>query len=209
MSLIDTLQWRYACKKFDPQKTVAGSDLDFIKEAIRLSASSFGLQLYKVIIIEDRALREKLKPHSWGQDKVVDASQLFVFTHYTKISDEILQEYALRRSRIQGKSLDEGMPYIHYIREKLGSYDPEHFSQWASKQCYLALGNLLAACGEKQIDSCPIEGFEKEAYDRILGLEALNLSTSVLAAVGYRASDDANQFVPKVRRDLDDLFVIN
>ena len=207
MSLIDTLNWRYACKKFDSGKLVGQKDIEFIQESIRLSASSFGLQLYKVLVIEDRGLREQLKPVSWGQDKVVDASHLFVFCQYSELTNEMLNEYAERRSRIQEKPIGEVLPYINYIRNKTASYDAQTFDAWAAKQCYIALGNLLVACGELHVDACPIEGFEPAAYDRILGLKGKKLKSTVVAAVGYRASDDVNQFLGKVRRTSEDIFI--
>lgn len=206
MSLIDTLNWRYACKKFDPDKKVSAENINFIKESIRLSASSFGLQLYKVLIIEDPELRSTLRPVSWNQSQITDSSHLFVFCHYTTITKDMVEEYAQLRSRVQGKSMEETMKYIDYMYAKVSNYSTQYFDAWASKQTYIALANLLTACGERQIDSCPIEGFEKSAYNDILGLSAQNLASSVVAAVGYRAEDEANQYNAKVRRASDQIF---
>jgi nitroreductase len=206
MSLLDTLNWRYACKKFDPEKTVSGEDIDFLKESIRLSASSFGLQLYKVLIIEDLEMRSILQPATWNQAKVTECSHLFVFCHYTVLTQQMVREYAELRAKSQGKTMEETMKYIDYMYGKVSTYHSGYFDSWASKQTYIALSNLLTACGERRIDACPIEGFERSSYNEILGLPARNLSASVVAAVGYRAADEPNQFNAKVRRPEDQLF---
>jgi nitroreductase len=206
MSLLDTLKWRYACKKFNPSKKVSDQDIDFIKEAIQLSASSFGLQLYKVLVIEDHELKSILRPASWNQSQITDCSHLFVFCHYSQMTKNMVDEYAELRSRIQNKSKEETMKYINYMYGKVSTYSSAYFDAWASRQTYIALANLLTACGELKIDSCPIEGFEKDSYNQILGLTALNLSASVVAAVGYRADDEPNQFNKKVRRPMEQIF---
>jgi len=206
MSLIDSLNWRYACKKFDPVKKVSSEKIDFLKETIRLSPSSYGLQLYKVLIIEDAELKSILRPASWNQSQITDSSHLFVFCHYTGITKNNVEEYAQLRSEIQGKSMEETMKYIDYMYSRVGSYSSQYFDNWASKQTYIALSNLLTACAELKIDSCPIEGFEKNSYNEILGLPAQNLASSVVAAVGYRAEDEANQYNAKVRRSSKFLF---
>jgi nitroreductase/dihydropteridine reductase len=206
MSLVDSLNWRYACKKFDPKKKVSAENIDFLKETIRLSPSSYGLQLYKVLIIEDNELRSILRPASWNQSQITDCSHLFVFCHYTGITKKMVEEYAQLRSEVQGKSMDDTMKYIDYMYSRVGSFTSQFFDHWSSKQTYIALSNLLTACGERQIDACPIEGFEKSSYNEILGLPAQNLASSVVAAVGYRAEDEANQYNAKVRRPSKQIF---
>jgi nitroreductase len=206
MSLLDTLNWRYACKKFDPSRKVSEADIEFIKEAVRLSASSFGLQLYKVLVIEDQELKSILRPASWNQSQITDCSHLFVFCHYTVMTQKMVEEYADLRSQVQNKSREETMNYINYMYGKVSTYSTNFFDAWASRQTYIALSNLLTACGELRIDSCPIEGFEKASYNEILGLPGQNLSASVVAAVGYRADDELNQHNKKVRRPANQIF---
>lgn len=208
MSLIDTLNWRYACKKFDPDQKVSEQDLDFIKEAIRLSASSFGMQAFKVLIIENQELKDRLRPVSWNQSQISDCSHLFVFCHHTSITKDMVDTYADLRSKIQEKTKEETMKYVNYMWGKVSQYSPEFVDFWASKQTYIALSNLLTACGERKIDSCPIEGFEKDKYNEILGLKDKNLAVSVVAAVGFRAVDELNQYTKKVRKPSNLLFEI-
>lgn len=207
MSLNDTLKWRYACKKFDPLKKVSNDHIDYIKEAIRLSASSYGMQPFKVLVIQNQELKDKLKPASWNQTQISDCSHLFVFCHFTSITKEHVDTYANLRADVQEKSMEETMKYVNYMWGSVQKFSPEFIDQWASKQTYIALSNLLTACGELKVDSCPIEGFEKEKYNNILGLKEMGLASSVVAAVGYRAEDEPNQHNTKVRKKPADIFV--
>lgn len=206
MSLIETLNWRYACKKFDPNKRAKQEDIDFLCESIRLTATSFGMQAFKVLLITDQELKDKLKPLSWNQSQIADCSHLFIFCHYTQITLEMVDKYAELRAQLQGKTMEETMKYIDYMWGKVSQYSPEYLDQWASKQTYIALGNILTACGELKIDSCPIEGFEKDKYNELLQLNEKGLASSVAVAVGYRAEDELNQHNKKVRKSFEELF---
>lgn len=206
MELINSLKWRYATKKFDNSKKVSRDDLNTIKEAIRLSASSYGLQAYKVLIIEDLDLREKLKSVSWGQSQITDASHLIVFCHHRTVSDDLIDGYMKLKADTQGKDVDNLKGYGDFIKEKLGERSATEVEQWTAKQTYIALGNLLSCCAELRIDSCPMEGFEPSKYDEILGLSAKGLAASVIATIGYRSSEDETQHATKVRKPSELLF---
>ncbi|MEM1134740.1 MAG: NAD(P)H-dependent oxidoreductase [Bacteroidota bacterium] len=206
MELIENLKWRYATKKFSPNKKVSKDDLEKIKEAVQLSASSYGLQLYKVIIIKDKALREKLKPASWGQSQITDASHLFVFCNYSVIKDEHIDEFLELKTKIQELKPEGLKGYGDFIKKKLTERTAEENSNWTAKQAYIALGNLLTACAEFKIDACPMEGFEHDMYDEILGLSKQGLQAAVLATIGYRAEEDTTQHAAKVRKSFSDLF---
>lgn len=206
MDLIKNLKWRYATKKFDPNKKINTEDLAKIKEVIQLSASSYGLQLYKVLIIENAELREKLKPASWGQSQITDASQVIVFCNYTDVKDEHIDAYIDLKANSLGIAADELKGYGDFIKGKMGEITTEQKSQWTARQTYIALGNLLAACAELNIDACPMEGFEVQQYDEILGLSAKGLSAALVATIGYRSSEDDTQHAPKVRKPANLLF---
>lgn len=206
MSLIDTLNWRYACKKFDTSKKINEGQLDFLKESIRLTATSFGMQPFKVLIINNQELKDELKPVSWNQSQISDCSHLFVFCNYTKVTREMVDEYAALRAKVQEKTMEETMKYIDYLWSNVKEYSDAYINEWAAKQTYIALGNLLTAAGELKIDACPIEGFEKDKYDDILGLKNKNLASSVTTAIGYRAADEFNQFNNKVRKASEQMF---
>ena len=208
MSLIGDLKWRYATKKYDASKIVSVENIAYIKEAIQLSASSYGLQAYKVLIIEDKAIREKLKPVSWGQTAITDASHLLVFCNYTEIKDETIDNFIQLKADISEKNSADFKGYADFMKLKLNEKSADEIKSWTSKQTYIALSNALNACAEFKIDSTPIEGFEPEAYNEILGLAEKGLNASVVLAIGYRSEEDVNQFAKKVRKPLDQLFEV-
>ncbi|MEL7005177.1 MAG: NAD(P)H-dependent oxidoreductase [Bacteroidota bacterium] len=206
MSLIENLNWRYATKKFDNTKKVNDQDLETIKKALQLSASSYGLQLYKILIIEDIELREKLKPGSWGQSQITDASHLIVFCNYADVANEHIDEYTQLKAETMNINHDNLKGYGDFIKEKMGELDQPTKQNWTARQTYIALGNLLVACADLRIDACPMEGFDPSQYEEILGLESRGLKAAVIATIGYRSDEDQTQHAPKVRKSFDDLF---
>ncbi|UZR97926.1 NAD(P)H-dependent oxidoreductase [Chondrinema litorale] len=206
MQLLENLKWRYATKKFDPNKKVPTKDIAKLKEVIRLSASSYGLQMYKVLIIEDQKLKEKLKPVSWNQNQITDASHLFVFCSYTSVSEAYIKEHMSLIADTQSKNIQDLQGYGDFVLTKLSEKSSAEQQTWLEKQTYLAMSNLLAACAELKIDACPMEGFEVDKYNEILGLTEKGLSVSLIAPIGYRAKDDYAQFSLKVRKPVEKLF---
>jgi nitroreductase len=206
MELIKNLNWRYATKKFDTSKKVSATDLEQLKEAIQLSVSSYGLQLYKVLIIENPEIREQLKPVSWNQSQITDASHLFVFCNYTDASPEAIDAFIKQTAATRNLDLERLSGYGDFIKTKLAEKSQEEKTSWLKSQTYLALGNLLNACAELKIDACPMEGFEAEAYNKILGLEKQGLSAAVIAPIGYRHPEDHTIRQLKVRKPMVVLF---
>jgi nitroreductase len=203
----ENAKWRYATKKFDSTKKVSQEDLNSLKEAIRLSASSFGLQLYKVFIVENTELRAKLQPASWGQTQIVDASHLIVFANQTTVTDADVDGYLKNVSETRNVPLEALAGYGDYMKGAVGGMPEDVKSIWTAKQTYLALGNLLNAAAELKIDVTPMEGFVPAQYNEILGLDKLNLNASLVAAVGYRHEEDATQHQAKVRKSNEELFI--
>lgn len=206
MELIKNLQWRYATKKFDTTKKVSTDDLQKLKEAIQLSVSSYGLQLYKVLIIENPEIREQLKPVSWNQSQITDASHLFVFCNYTDATSEAIDGFIKQTAEKRQLDVNRLNGYGDFIKEKLKEKTPEDITSWLKSQTYLALGNLLNACAELKIDASPMEGFEPDAYNKILGLDKQGLNAAVIAPIGYRHEDDHTIGLPKVRKSIELLF---
>ncbi len=206
MNLIENLKWRYATKKFDPHRKVSEADLEKIKEAISLSASSYGLQAYKVLIIEDLELRKKLQPASWGQSQITDASHLVVFCNYTKVDPEIIDGYLKLKATTQGLNFEDLKGYGDFMKSKIGALPDDAVKAWTAKQTYIGLGNLLAASAELKIDTCPMEGFNPDQYEEILGLSEKGLSAAVIATIGYRSEEDATKDSKKVRKPVTELF---
>jgi len=199
--------WRYATKKFDTTKKVSAEDLTTLKEAIRLSASSFGLQLYKVIIVENTELRAQLQPASWGQTQIVDASHLIVFANQTTVNESDVDSYINNVATTRNLPVDALTGYADYMKGAVSNMSEEVKPIWTSKQTYIALTNLLNAAAELKIDVTPMEGFVPAQYNEILGLDKLNLNASLVAAVGYRHEEDATQHYAKVRKSNEDLFI--
>lgn len=199
--------WRYATKKFDATKKISAEDLASLKEAIRLSASSYGLQPYQILIVENPEIREQLKPVSWGQTQITDASHLLVFASITDFGDTQIDAYIENVIKTRGIPAEAVQAYSDLMKTNLSSKSLEDRNIWAAKQAYIALGNLLNAAAELKIDVTPMEGFSPDDYDRILGLSALGLHATLVAPIGYRHEEDATQHYIKVRKSNQDLFI--
>ncbi|WP_420387208.1 NAD(P)H-dependent oxidoreductase [Roseivirga sp.] len=206
MTYIDHLNWRYATKIFDAERKVSTEDLNYLMEAIRLSVSSYGLQLYKVLVIKNEEVRNALKTASWNQSQITDASHLFVFCNYTRNYELHVDEYLKRIVEIQENDSEELRSYGDSIKTQINQKTAEERAAWSQRQTYLALGNLLSACAELRIDACPMEGFIPSEYNRILGLNEMGLNAAVIAPVGYRSPNDVTQFRKKVRKSKETLF---
>jgi len=208
MNLLDNLNWRYATKQFDPTKKVSKSDLELIKEAISLTATSYGLQSFKVLIVENQEIKEQLLPASWGQAQINQAPQLLVFCSYNEVTNGDIDAFLKLKSDVQGIELENLKGYGDFMKSTIGSFPPEATQSWTKKQTYIALGNAMAACAELKIDSCPMEGFDAEKYNEILGLNDHGLTAALVLPIGYRSEDDQTQHGKKVRKPLSEIFEV-
>jgi nitroreductase len=206
-TFIENQNWRYATKKFDNTRKVSKEDLEFLKESIRLSSSSYGLQPYKVFIIENPEIRAKLQPASWGQSQIVDASQVIVFANQVNVGNTEIDAYFDNMSKTRNIPLEALQGYMDFMKGGINAKSEEDRNVWTSKQTYLALANLLNAAAELKIDVTPMEGFVASEYNEILGLGKLNLNASVVATIGYRHAEDDTQHYTKVRKSKEDLFI--
>lgn len=203
---LDQLKWRYATKKFDSTKKLADEDLEKLLEAIRLSASSYGLQPYEVFVVKDEEIRKKLQPAAFEQPQIMDASYLLVFTAITKIDEAYLDAYIENIVETRGMKKEDLSEMKDMIMDAVISQSAENKTEWAKRQAYIALGNLLSAAAHYQIDVCPMEGFDPSQFDEILGLEEKNRTSAVIATVGFRHKDDGLQHADKVRKSKEKLF---
>ena len=204
-SFIRALSWRYATKKFDPQKAIKKADIETLLAATNLSASSYGLQPYQFLLIQDKELQKKLVDCSYGQAQVADASAVMVFAIRTNVDESYINQSARETEQIRG--LADGQ-LDGYAKQMIGSImglSEEDRDLWAAKQAYIALGTALAACAMLEIDSCPMEGFVPDKYDEILDLAKKNLRSVLVLPIGYRAADDDNSDFAKVRKPLDEM----
>lgn len=207
-SVLDALQWRYAVKKFDPAQKIPAETFDALMEATRLSASSYGMQQYKFIIVNDPQLRASLKEVSFNQPQITDASHMVVFAAQTDLSPEDTDRYMNLISETRGVPVDALAGFRNAINGTLTSRTPEQLFEWASDQTYIAIGTLLTAAALHRVDACPMEGFLKDKYDEILGLKPLGFSARAVVTLGYRHAEDGLANMPKVRKSFDDLFMV-
>lgn len=202
---IEALKWRYATKKFDAKKKVSDADLNELLEALRLSPSSYGLQPWKFIVITNPELRKNLREHAWNQPQITDASHLIVLATRTDVDEKYVKQYVNEIAKQRGVPVDSLQGYQDMMTGDVKNRSKEAIVEWSKHQTYIALGFLLETAALKQIDACPMEGFDKVKFDEILDLKKKNLTATVLCSVGYRAADDAYAQNAKVR--FKDIFI--
>lgn len=204
--LIEDLRWRYSTKKFDPTKTISDADFKVLMEVIALVPSSNGLQPYKFMVVENPEIRKKLREKSWNQSQVTDASHLVVMCAYIQLNEWHIDEFITLNQVVRAAEPEKLVGFSMHLKNSIISKPLEEMTANNENQVYIALGHLLHAAAQMRIDSSPMEGFQKEAYDEILGLKEKNLKSVVVCALGYRSEEDAYQHQKKVRKNTDDLF---
>jgi nitroreductase/dihydropteridine reductase len=202
MDIIESLQWRYATKKFDTRRLLSDEKLDILKKAFNLTATSFGLQTIKMVIVQNASVRKQLVAHSFGQAQVMNASHLLVLCVHDNISDQDVDTHFDNVILIRNTPETILAPYRADLKAMMGDMTREQRQEWSVKQVYIALGNLMTVCAVEQIDSCPMEGFDAKQYDTILNLKSKGLKSVLLLPVGYRREDDMFAELKKVRRPL-------
>ena len=200
MSIIEKLQWRYATKKFDTAKKLSDDKVSILKEAFNLTALSYGLQTLKMVVVEDKTLRETLVKTSYGQRQVADASHLLVLCIQTKIDNDDVDEHFETIKDIRNTPDTVLASFKGQLKSTIESMPTEKKVGWATKQAYIALGNLMTVCAVEGIDSCPMEGFIPAELDKALKLDEHGISSVLLLPVGYRAEDDMFADFKKVRK---------
>ena len=206
-NLINALNWRYATKKFDTSKTVSDADLSTLKQAVNLTATSFGLQPFRVLIVSDQETKDKLRAAAYDQGQVSDASHIFVFAAKLDVTPEYVDDFIKLTAETRDIPLESVQGYGEYIKGSIAGKDETFILNWNKRQAYIALGSLLAAAGELRVDSCPMEGFDPTKFDEILGLKEKGLTATVIAPVGYRHAEDHAAQYAKVRLPLADMFL--
>jgi len=190
MSLIDKLQWRYATKKMDPSKVVPQDKVDRILEAVRLTASSSGLQPYELLVITNKALREQIKPAANNQSQVTDCSHLVVFAAWDDYTADRINRVFDLTNEIRNVVLKDREVYRQKLLAGYPPRGPEINFDHAAKQAYIGLGTALIAAAEEEVDCTPMEGFNPIAVDQILNLKEKSLRSVLLLPLGYRKADE-------------------
>lgn len=207
MKSIESLEWRYAVKKFDNKKTISKNQIETLKRAFNLTATSYGLQPLKLIIINNKKIQKELLLHSWNQPQVVDASHLLIICIPKNYDKKEVENYFNLVQKIRNTEDKIINPFKEFLTTTIENKTQEELFSWNKNQAYLALGNLLTVCALEKIDSCPMEGFIPEKYDEILKLDEHNLTSTLVLPVGFRAEDDYMKDLKKVRKNVNEVVI--
>jgi nitroreductase len=204
-TLKDLMSWRYATKKMDPSKAVAEDKVEAILEAIRMTPTSSGTQPFEVFVVTQEAMRAEIRKVGWDQSQITDCSHLLVFAAWDNYSAERIDAVRAHMETLRGEN-----PMIAQYYENLkGMYlprDPQVNHDHAARQTYIALGFAMLAAAELEVDCCPMEGFDVDAVDEIMGLKALGLKSVTLLPLGYRQEEaDWLLPMPRVRKSRDEM----
>ena len=210
-SLNEALQWRYATKAFDPSRSIAPETWQALEQSLVLSPSSYGLQPWKFLLIRDPELRQQLRPHSWNQSQITDCAELVVFVGRRTIEQPEVDKLIDTTASTRGLEAEQLGFYADLLRRNVVDHEQVPASEvegWNGRQVYIALGTFMAAAALLGVDTCPIEGFDPAAYDRLLGLDDSPWRSWVVCAAGYRAADDKYAQLAKVRYPASELIEV-
>lgn len=207
MDIIQQLKWRYATKKFDITKKLSTDKLEILKQAFNLTATSFGLQTIKLVVLQDETLRASLIPYAYKQKQVLEASHLLVICIQNNISEHDVVSYynTIKSTRDTSETILK--PYREDLIKTIDKMTISERQQWSKNQAYIALGNLMTVCAVEGIDSCPMEGFMPAKFDELLKLSDKGLTSVLLLPVGYRATDDMFSAFKKVRKPIEEAVI--
>ncbi|WP_413575276.1 NAD(P)H-dependent oxidoreductase [Bdellovibrio sp. HCB290] len=195
----EALEWRYAVKKFDPTKKISEKDLNTLLESLKLAPSSYGIQPWKFLVVENPEVREELKPVSWNQSQVTDASHQIVLLYRDTIDEAFVQKYIERIAEVRGVDLPSLQGFKDMMINNIVKAPEEKIRVWSQRQAYIAMGFLLETAALLKIDATPMEGFSASDYDRILKLDGTGWKSIATVTLGYRHSEDSFQNLKKVR----------
>ncbi|TXK70887.1 NAD(P)H-dependent oxidoreductase [Mesonia sp. HuA40] len=207
MNVLSSLNWRYATKKFDTEKQVKRDKINLLKNAFNLTATSYGLQPVKMLIVKNKDLQEKMMPACFNQKQVNTASHILVLGIPETIDEQFVRNYFDLVKSIRQTPDAVLKPFQDFLVDDFKKSTTEKIERWATNQVYLALGNLLTVCAIESIDSCPMEGFNPEILSEVLSLKDYDLKPKLLLPIGYRADDDAFSQMAKVRKPLEETII--
>lgn len=208
MTVVEQLRWRYATKAFDESQLVSEKKLTVIKEAFNLTATSYGLQPIKLVILNDKDQQRNLIPATMNQEQIAQASHVLVFCIETKIDKDYVLDYFKRVRSLRHTPERILKPFQDFLIDDFENKSQDLIDKWSTNQAYLAMGNILTVCALEGVDSCPMEGFDPDIYDEVLGLNKRGLKSVLLLPIGYRAKDDMFADFKKVRKELADSVII-
>lgn len=207
MNIIEALEWRYATKKFNSEAIIPEKTIDLLKNAFNLTASSYGLQPVKLLMVSNKSTLSDLVPLSMNQKQVGQASHLCVFCVETNIDETYIRAF-FDRIKSTNHTPDEVLnPFRSSVISSFKQKSDDDIFKWGAKQAYLAMGNMLTVCATQEVDACPMEGFDPVEYDRFFKLKEQGLRSVLVMPVGYRASDDMFGAMKKVRKPLNESII--
>jgi len=207
MNIINSLKWRYAVKKFDSKKQLSEAQINTLKEAFNLTATSYGLQPLKLVVIKNKEIQKELVLHSWNQAQILEASHVLVICIQDNYTTDEVENYFNLVQKIRKTPEAIINPFKKFLTAEIGKKTQEELFLWNKNQAYLALGNLLTVCALEKIDACPMEGFVPKKYDEILNLTAQNLKSILVLPVGFRAEDCHMKDLAKVRKEIQETVI--
>lgn len=207
-TIIDDLNWRYATKKYNPAKIISDKDLEVVLESLRLVPSSYGMQPLSYLLINDKNLREQLKPLAYNQSQITDASHLIVLCSFRKITPTVIKNHLELMSEVRNEPFSNYEKFGENIQKTFANLSETATSEWTIRQAYIALGQIMHTCANLRIDATPMEGFDKTAFDKLLDLETQNLQSVLVCPIGYRADDDFLQQLKKVRKPINEVIKV-
>ncbi len=207
MDIIQALEWRYATKKFDSEAIIPEVTIEQLKQAFNLTATSYGLQPVKMLLIRNKTTLSELVPLSMNQSQVGQASHLCVFCVDMSIDEAYIRDYFERIKSIRQTPDAVLSSFRDSIISSFDKKSEEDLFNWGVKQAYLALGNMLTVCATQGVDACPMEGFDPQQYDRFFNLKDKGLRSALIMPIGYRAEDDMFRTMKKVRKPLNESII--
>ena len=207
MSIIKNLEWRYATKKFDATKLLSDLQINTLKKAFNLTATSYGLQPIKMVVVHNKKLQQELVKYSWNQQQIAQASHVLVLCIQKNMSNEDIESYFSLVKKIRNTPDKILNPFKEYLKNDMDTKSEVDLHSWMKNQAYIALGNLMTVAASENIDSCPMEGFIPEKYDALLNLDKHNLKSVLVLPVGFRAEDDFMKDLKKVRKHTSEVII--
>lgn len=207
MNTIESLKWRYAVKKFDSEKQLSESQINTLKEAFNLTATSYGLQPLKLVVIQNKEIQKKLVPLSMNQSQIQEASHVLVICIPDDYTTDEVENYFNLVKKIRNTPEAIVKPFKDFLTTDIEKKTQEELFLWNKNQAYIALGNLMTVCAIEKIDACPMEGFNPEKYDTFLNLKSQNLKSVLVLPVGFRADDCYMKDLAKIRKEEKDTII--
>ncbi len=204
MKILEPLKWRAAVRKFDTSKDVSDVELEALLDAGNLTATSMGLQPFKIVVVKNKTLQQELVPLSYNQQHVAEASHILVFAIETDINQDNVDRYIERAMELRNLPSSALEGYKNSISQYMSSMSSDQKQVWATKQTYIALGTVMTIAAELKIDSCAMEGFDPVGYQKMLNLESENLMPVVILPIGFRSNEEVMASLPKVRKTRDE-----